>query len=91
MGGTSITVALGIAGKGWTTAFDRFDFRVSGRAVSRFGPTGGETYVNESIYMDIVPDARIVSADTMVSGGRRLFAGLLTVSYTRRAAAAGCC
>jgi len=78
----------GSPGEGWTTAFDRFDFRVGGGAISRFGPKGGETYVNESLYMDIVPDARIMSADTMTSDGKRLFAGLLTVEL--RAAGAGC-
>jgi uncharacterized protein YndB with AHSA1/START domain len=78
----------GSPSEGWTTAFDRFDFRVGGGAISRFGPKGGDTYLNESLYMDIVPDARIVSADTMTSDGKRLFAGLLTVEL--RAAGAGC-
>jgi uncharacterized protein YndB with AHSA1/START domain len=78
----------GSPAEGWTTAFDRFEFRVGGSAISRFGPKGGEAYVNESLYMDIVPDARIVSADTMSSEGKRLFTGLLTVAL--RAAGAGC-
>jgi uncharacterized protein YndB with AHSA1/START domain len=71
----------GSPGDGWQSAFDRFDFRVGGGDVSRFGPKGGETYVNETQYLDIVPSERIVSAGSMTTGGVRLFAGLLTVEF----------
>ncbi len=69
----------GNPGEGWEIAYDRFDFRVGGGDTSRFGPKGGETYLSEGHYEDIVQDARIVSAYTMTCAGKRLFVGLLTV------------
>jgi uncharacterized protein YndB with AHSA1/START domain len=69
----------GSPGEGWESAIQKFDFRVGGGESSSFGPKGGETYVNETRYLDIVPDARIVSAGAMTAGGKRLFVGMLTV------------
>lgn len=78
----------GLPGDDWEAAYERFDFREGGGVISRFGPKGGEVYVNETRYFEIVPNERIVSAGSMVSGGKRLFAGLLTVEF--HAAGAGC-
>jgi uncharacterized protein YndB with AHSA1/START domain len=78
----------GTPGDGWVTRFDRFDFRVGGGELSRFGPVGGETYVNQTQYLDIVENQRIVSAGSMTEGDKRLFAGLLTVEF--HPAGAGC-
>jgi uncharacterized protein YndB with AHSA1/START domain len=72
----------GSPGEGWESAFDRFEFKVGGGELSRFGPKGGDTYLNETRYLDIVPDQRIVSAGAMISGGTRIFAGLLTVEFS---------
>ena len=69
----------GSPGEGWHSEIRKFDFRVGGGEVSSFGPAGGETYVNETRYLDIVPNVRIISAGAMTSDGKRLFAGLLTV------------
>ncbi len=70
----------GNPGEGWTTSLDRFDFRVGGGDISSFGPAdGSEVFVNETRYLDIVPDARIISAGAMTSAGNTLFTGLLTV------------
>ncbi len=69
-------------GEGWESAMKRFDFRVGGGETSTFGPAGGETYLNETRYLDIVPDQRIVSAGAMTSGDKRLFVGLLTVALS---------
>jgi uncharacterized protein YndB with AHSA1/START domain len=69
----------GSPGEGWHAAYDRFDFRIGGGEVCRFGPPGGEVYVSEMRYEDIVPDARIVSGGSMTCGDRRLFVGLMTV------------
>jgi uncharacterized protein YndB with AHSA1/START domain len=71
----------GSPGEGWESAFDRFEFKVGGVELSRFGPKGGDTYFNETRYLDIVPDQRIVSAGSMTSDGKRIFAGLLTVEF----------
>lgn len=71
----------GSPGEGWESEIDRFDFRVGGIAVSRFGPKGGDSYVNETRYLDIVPHQRIVSAGGMTCGDKRLFVGMLTVEF----------
>ena len=69
----------GNPGDGWVTSMDRFDFRVGGGETSRFGQPGGETYLNETTYLDIVPDRRIVSSGAVSRGPDRLSVGLLTV------------
>ena len=69
----------GNPGDGWVTSMDRFDFRVGGGETSRFGQPGGETYMNETTYLDIVPDSRIVSSGAVSRGPDRLSVGLLTV------------
>ena len=74
----------GSPGEGWHSEIQKFDFRVGGGEVSSFGPAGGETYVNETRYLDIVPNVRIISAGAMTSDGKRLFAGLLTVELKPR-------
>lgn len=71
----------GSPGDDWDMTYERFDFREGGGDICRFGPKGGEVYVNETRYFDIVPEQRIVSAGTMTAGGRRLFAGLLTIEF----------
>lgn len=73
-------------GEGWEVAYDHFDFRTGGGDRNRFGPKGGETYVTESRYEDIVRDSRIVSSYSMTCAGRRLFVGLLTVELYPMAA-----
>jgi uncharacterized protein YndB with AHSA1/START domain len=73
----------GNPGEGWAVSLDRFDFRVGGGETSSFGPAdGSEVFVNETRYLDIVPDARIVSAGSMTTAGNRIFAGMLTVELT---------
>ncbi|CAN5594146.1 SRPBCC family protein [soil metagenome] len=59
------------------------DFRVGGleRAAYRFnagGPFEGVGLVHEGVYLEIVPDARIVSAGAMAMGGHRISASLVT-------------
>ena len=49
----------GAPGDGWTASYDRFEFKVGGVEICRFGPPDGEVYVSEMHYQDIVPDARI--------------------------------
>jgi uncharacterized protein YndB with AHSA1/START domain len=65
------------------------EFRVGGREVtrSRFkgnpglpgAPPAGTEFRNDTVYLDIVPDRRIVLAYTMAVGGRRISASLATV------------
>lgn len=67
-------------GEGWEVTLTQFDFRVGGSSVTRFGPGDGQVYTDESRYLDIVPDSRIVSAATLLVGDRLGFAGLLTIA-----------
>lgn len=70
----------------WQTLDYRTDFRVGGREQGRFvllakTPAEGE-HVNETVYLDIVPDSRIVYAYTMALNGRIHSASLATVRFT---------
>ena len=69
----------------YSTAAESFemDFRVGGRdrAQSRMGadtPFAGAALVNETTYLDIVPNHRVVIAYTMALDGRRFSASLGT-------------
>ena len=68
-----------VEGEGW--AIDEFtmDFRVGGRETSRYRFRGGPPAGNDTIYLDIVPDRRIVFAYTMLAEGRRISVSLATV------------
>jgi uncharacterized protein YndB with AHSA1/START domain len=74
-------------GPGSKTGEFTLDFRVGGRETSRFrfagGPPGappaGTAMGNDTTYLDIVPNQRIVFAYTMTVGDRRMSASLATV------------
>ncbi|UXY13666.1 SRPBCC family protein [Chitiniphilus purpureus] len=71
----------GSPGADWEVTYERFDFFEGGGDMCRFGPRGGDTYVNTTCYLQIVPERRIVSANTMRSATLQLFAGLVTVEF----------
>ena len=59
------------------------DFRVFGRQqmASRMGPETpfpGVTLASDAVFLDIVPDRRLVMAQTMTLAGRRISASLIT-------------
>jgi uncharacterized protein YndB with AHSA1/START domain len=58
------------------------DFRVGGREISRFRFKGGPPMGNDTIFLDIVPERRIVFAYTMTVGDRRISVSLATVEIT---------
>jgi uncharacterized protein YndB with AHSA1/START domain len=58
--------------------YDRADFRVGGIDVSRCGPQHDMMFVAETLYLDIVPDRRIVSVETVSKHGTRLSVSLVT-------------
>lgn len=64
---------------GWPIAEYSHDFRIGGRESGRFSPDGQTMIFNETVYQDIVPDRRIVSAYTMAIGETRISASLATV------------
>jgi len=62
------------------------DFRVGGieRARSRFkegSPFPGTALENDGIYLDIVPNQRVVAASTMSLGDKRISASLATFEF----------
>jgi uncharacterized protein YndB with AHSA1/START domain len=68
-------------GEGWRVEEYTLDFRVGGREHGRFRRNGGPETRNETIYLDIVPDRRIVMAYTMAIDGANISASLGTVEF----------
>jgi uncharacterized protein YndB with AHSA1/START domain len=68
-----------VPGDDWVIADHENNFRVGGRQMSRFGPKGDPKYYADGHYLDIVPEARIVSVGTMHDGKTRISATLCTV------------
>ena len=57
------------------------DFRVGGREQGRGGPPGGPVYANDTHYLDIVPDQRIVYAYGFTADDVMISASLVTVEF----------
>lgn len=66
-------------GEGWEVDEFTLDFRVGGREISRFRFKGGAPMGNDTVYLDIVPERRIVLAYTMTVGDKRISVSLATV------------
>jgi uncharacterized protein YndB with AHSA1/START domain len=58
----------------WPIAGYSHDFRLGGRESGRFSQDRETIYFNETVYQDIVPERRIVSAYTMARGETRVSA-----------------
>jgi uncharacterized protein YndB with AHSA1/START domain len=69
-------------GEGWQVDEFTVDFRVGGHETARFSYQGGMPMGNDTIYLDIVPDRRIVLAYTMTANGERTSVSLATVEIT---------
>jgi uncharacterized protein YndB with AHSA1/START domain len=63
----------------WTIAEQSFDFREGGRELKRFGPKGDPRFVADTLYVDIVPERRIVFSYSMTSRGEPVSVSLTTV------------
>lgn len=59
---------------------DVFDFRVGGREFNE-AEMGGDTYVFDVTYRDIVPDNRIIYTYEMLKNGQRISVSLATVEF----------
>jgi uncharacterized protein YndB with AHSA1/START domain len=63
------------------------DFRVGGSehttSIIGGGPYQGTSLTNDSVYLDIVPNQRIVFAFTMILGEKRISASQATVEFLR--------
>ena len=76
-----------LEGEGWRIEEYGLDFRVGGREHGRFRFGNGPGTRNETVYLDIVTDRRIVMAYTMAVDGKNISASLGTVEL--EAAGAG--
>ena len=67
--------------EGWTFDIDRFDFRLGGGAVVRFGPPGAVPYQDVTRYDDIVADRRIVTAYAVSQGSVRISSSVSCLEF----------
>jgi uncharacterized protein YndB with AHSA1/START domain len=68
-----------VEGEGWEIDEFTMDFRVGGRETARYRFRGGPPAGNDTVYLDIVPDRRIVFAYTILTEDRRISVSLATV------------
>jgi uncharacterized protein YndB with AHSA1/START domain len=66
----------------WVIAEQTFDFREGGREVKRFGPKGDPRLVAATLYLDIVPQRRIVFSYSMTSRGTPISVSLTTIEIS---------
>jgi uncharacterized protein YndB with AHSA1/START domain len=69
-------------GEGWEVDEFSLDFRVGGSERSRFRFQGGPEISNDTTYLDIVADQRIVIAYVMALAGIPFSASLATIEFT---------
>ncbi len=67
----------------WIIKVLEHDFRVGGRKRVAFGPPD-DSYVEDCVYADIVPNERICFAMTVAHGDERLTASMVTVEIQGR-------
>ncbi len=72
-------------GEGWHVDQFILDFRVGGSNISRFRYRDGPPIGNDTVFLDIVPEQRIVFAYTMTVAGIRISVSLATVTLERHA------
>ena len=63
----------------WEPEEHELDFRIGGRERSTGGPKGGPVHTYDAIYMDIVPNKRIISSYEMHLDETRISVSLATV------------
>jgi uncharacterized protein YndB with AHSA1/START domain len=68
-----------VEGEGFKVFSHDADFRIGGREVSRFAYMGGPEMINETFYLDIIENARIVFSYRMALGGVPMSASLTTM------------
>ena len=61
--------------------YEEADFRVGGKDVFRCGPKGDPKFRGETRYLDIVPNAQVVSSETVEIDGLRLAVALTTLDF----------
>lgn len=66
----------------WTIAEQTHDFREGGRETKRFGPTDDPRFVADTLYLDIIPECRIVFSYSMTSRGVPVSVSLTSVELS---------
>ena len=66
----------------WVIAEQTFDFREGGREIKRFGPSDDPRFVANTLYLDIVPQQRIVFSYSMTSRDEPVSVSLTTVALS---------
>ena len=70
-----------VEGEGWVVDSYEMDFRVGGRETSRFRHQGQTAFPNDTVFLDIVPDRRIIIAYGMTMEGKPISASLATITF----------
>lgn len=68
-------------GEGWEMTVEQFRFAIGQTDICRFGPVGGQQYLNENRYLEIEAGKRIVYSTSLSSDGRLTFAGSVAVTF----------
>jgi uncharacterized protein YndB with AHSA1/START domain len=66
----------------WVIAEQTFDFREGGRERKRFGPQDDPRLVADTLYLDIVPQHRIVFSYSMTGRGTPISVSLTTIELS---------
>jgi uncharacterized protein YndB with AHSA1/START domain len=66
----------------WVIAEQTFDFREGGRELKRFGPKDDPRFVADTLYVDVVPERRIVFSYSMTSRGTPISVSLTTIELS---------
>ena len=61
--------------------YDEADFRIGGKDMFRCGPKEDPKFRGETRYLDIVPNACVVSSETIDMDGQRLAVALTTLDF----------
>jgi uncharacterized protein YndB with AHSA1/START domain len=61
--------------------YDEADFRIGGKDMFRCGPKEDPKFRGETRYLEIVPNARVVSSETVDMEGQRLAVALTTLDF----------
>lgn len=70
----------------WGEAESEVDFRVGGHETNRGGPKGGPMHSYHAVYLDIVPNVRIISAYEMHMDDTKISVSLATLDFQPRGA-----
>ena len=70
-----------VPGRTWELGEFHFDFKVGGEEWVRFGAPGAPQHLARTRYQDIVPERRIVMADTMNQDDQLISASLITAEF----------